>query len=329
MFMQDRKLNYGSALNEAFKQLMKEDKNVFLLGVGINSPWYIGNTTNDLVSMFGADRVIDTPVSENGITGIAYGAAVVGMKPIIVHPRHDFLTIALDQLFNHAALAHYMSGGATKVPLVIRAIVNRGAEQSSQHSKSLQSIFSHIPGLKVVMPSTAYDAKGLMISAVKDGNPVIYIDDRWLYGVEDNVPEEMYEVPIGKAAVRRNGNDVTLVTTSYLSLEAMKACQELESEGIDIEHIDLRTIKPLDAETILNSVRKTGRLVIADASWKMCSVSSEIAAIVAENIIDKIKAPVVRITLPEAPAPASRALEKLYYPNHKTIIESVRNLMKR
>ena len=325
----NRKINYGSAINEAVMQAMKEDKRIFMLGVGINSPWYIGNTTSGLVDSFGENRVIDTPVSENSITGIAVGAAAVGMIPIVVHPRHDFLLIALDQVFNHAAIAHYMSGGSTKIPLVIRAIVNRGGEQSSQHSKSLQSIFSHVPGLKVVMPSTAYDAKGLMISALRDKNPVIYIDDRWLYGVEDDVPEEMYQVPIGKAAVRRNGNDLTLVTTSYMSFEAMKACEELEKEGIDVEHIDLRTIKPIDNETILNSVRKTGRLVIADASWKMCSVSSEIAAIIAENIIDEMKAPVVRVTLPSAPAPASRTLEKLYYPNHRTIIGSVRSIIKR
>lgn len=330
--MQDsttRKLNYGSAINEAFKQVMKEDERVFLMGVGINSPWYIGNTTSDLVDMFGSERVIDTPVSENGMTGIAVGAAAVGMRPIIVHPRHDFLCLAMDQVFNHAAMAHYMSGGATKIPMVIRAIVNRGAEQSSQHSKSLQAIFSHVPGLKIVMPSTPYDAKGLLISAVYDGNPVIYIDDRWLYTVEGEVPEEMYKVPIGKAEIMRKGRDLTIVSTSYLSFEAAKACEMLESDGIDAEHIDLRTIKPMDSETVLKSVEKTGRIIIADASWRTCSVASEIAALVSENSFDKLKAPVIRITLPDAPAPASRTLEKLYYPNHNTIVESTKRMMAR
>lgn len=323
-----RKLNYGSAINEAFKQVMKEDERVFMLGVGINSPWYIGNTTTGLVDMFGADRVIDTPVSENGLTGIAVGAAAVGMKPIVVHPRHDFLCLAMDQVFNHAGLAHYMSGGNTTIPLVIRAIVNRGGEQSSQHSKSLQAIFSHVPGLKIVMPSTPYDAKGLLIASVYDKNPVIYVDDRWLYTVEGEVPEEMYKVPIGEAAVRRKGSEVTLVTTSYLSFEATKACEMLEDDDIDVEHIDLRTIKPMDTETILNSVEKTGRLVVADASWKMCSVASEVSAVVAENLFNKLKRPVIRITLPDAPAPASKTLEKLYYPNHQAIIDSISSMMR-
>jgi pyruvate dehydrogenase E1 component beta subunit len=322
-----RKLNYGSAINEAFTQLMKEDKRVFVLGVGINSPWYIGNTTGGLVDTYGQDRVIDTPVSENSITGIAIGAAAVGMRPVIVHPRHDFLLLAFDQVFNHAAISHYMSGGTTKIPLVIRAIINRGAEQSAQHSKSLQSIFAHVPGVKIVMPSTPYDAKGLLISSIYDGNLVIYIDDRWLYSIEGEVPEEVYKVPIGKAAVRREGKDLTLVTTSYMSFEATGACEFLEDESIDVEHIDLRTVKPIDKETIFKSVEKTGRLIIADSSWPMCGIASEISALVSEHLFNKLKSPIERITLPEAPAPASRALEKIYYPSHKNIIEVAKSLM--
>ncbi|MDQ1327896.1 MAG: acetoin:2,6-dichlorophenolindophenol oxidoreductase subunit beta [Candidatus Poribacteria bacterium] len=195
--MSVRKISYAQAINEAFHQMMEKDDSVFVIGIGVESPWYVGKTMDGLDKIFGSDRVIDPPVSEEGITGAAVGAAIAGMRPIMIHPRMDFMLLAMNQIINHAASWYYMFGGKVNVPLTIRSIINRGGEQASQHSKSLQSMLMHIPGLKVVMPSTAYDAKGLLIASVEDNNPVVYIDDRWLYDQEDEVPDEPYTVPIG------------------------------------------------------------------------------------------------------------------------------------
>jgi pyruvate/2-oxoglutarate/acetoin dehydrogenase E1 component len=320
-----RKLQYSLAINEALHQMMDADESVFLIGQGVKSPWYVGNTATGLLESFGAKRVIDTPVSENAITGAAVGAAIAGMRPVVVHPRMDFMLYALDPIINEAANWHYMCGGKSSVPAVIWAIVNRGGEQAAQHSQAFHALFSHIPGLKVVMPSTAYDAKGLMIAAIRDENPVIYIDDRWLYRHEDVVPEELYEVEIGKGAVRKKGKDLTLISASYMAFESMKAARELAKEGIDAECIDLRTVKPLDEELLLESVRKTGRAVIVDGAWKTCGMSAEVSALLSEKGFNYLKAPVQRITLPESPAPASCELEKEYYLTHRDIINSIRN----
>jgi pyruvate dehydrogenase E1 component beta subunit len=215
------------------------------------------------------------------------------------------------------------------VPVVIWGIINRGGEQAAQHSQALHAIFTHIPGLKVVMPSTPYDAKGLMIAAIKDNNPVIYIDDRWLYNHEGVVPEEIYEVEIGKGIIKRTGNDVTLAGISYMAFESIKATQDLVKEGIDVELIDLRTVKPIDEELLLNSVKKTGRIVIADGGWKTCGIAAEISALVSENIFEYLKSPIIRVTLPDTPAPASSILEKDYYPTYKDIVNAAKNIMKK
>lgn len=307
---------------------MTLDKSIFLIGQGVKSPWYVGNTTQDLLKKFGSERVIDTPVSENAVTGAAVGAAIAGMRPVVVHPRMDFMFYACDPIINEAANWHYMCGGKASVPVVIWGIVNRGGEQAAQHSQALHGLFSHIPGLKVVMPSTPYDAKGLMIAAIRDDNPVVYIDDRWLYTHNEIVPEEIFEVEIGKGVVRKRGSDLTLVAVSYMVFVSTKVTQELEREGINIELIDLRTVKPLDKALLLKSIKKTGKLVIADGGWRTCGVAAEITALVSENGFKYLKAPIRRVTLPDTPAPASLVLEKEYYQYHRGIIRAIKEVMK-
>jgi len=318
-----REISYSQAINEALHQIMEKDDNVFVFGQGVKSVWYVGSTCKGLVDKFGENRVIDTPVSENAMTGAAVGAALSGMRPIIIHPRMDFMFYAMDPIINQAANWRYMSGGKTSVPIVIRGIINRGGEQAAQHSQALQAIFSHIPGLKVVMPSNPYDAKGLLISAVYDDNPIVFIDDRWLYDLEGEVPEEIYKVPIGKGKIKKEGKDLTLIASSYMVKESLEAVEELAD--IDIEVIDLRTIKPLDKDLILESVKKTGRLIIVDGSWKSFGISAEISAVVSEAPI-RLKAPIKRICLPDVPAPASSVLEKVYYPNKNDIIKTIKSL---
>jgi len=324
-----RTLSYEGAINEALLQTMAADPSVFLIGQGVKSPWYVGNTCTDLIARFGESRVIDTPVSENAITGAAVGAALAGMKAIVVHPRVDFLLYGLDPLVNEAANWHYMSGGRASVPLVLWGIINRGGEQAAQHSQSLHAWFAHVPGLKVVMPSTAYDAKGMLIAAINDPNPVVYMPDRWLNGCADAVPEEMYEVPFGQAAIRREGRDLTIVASSYLAAEAVKAAATLAARGIDAEVLDLRSIKPLDRQAIVTSVRKTGRLLAVDGGWQSFGVSAEVAAVAAEDAWDALRAPVARLALPDTPAPASRSLEQAYYRHAPHIVERATALMAR
>jgi acetoin:2,6-dichlorophenolindophenol oxidoreductase subunit beta len=321
-----RKLQYSLALNEALHQMMETDPCVFLIGQGVKSPWYVGNTAQGLLERFGETRVIDTPVSENAVTGAAVGAAIAGMRPVVVHPRMDFMFYAFDPIINEAANWYYMNGGKASVPVVIWGIINRGGEQAAQHSQALHSMFAQVPGLKVVMPATPYDAKGLMIAAIRDPNPVVYIDDRLLYRQEGEVPEEIYEVEIGKGNILKEGKDVTVVAVSFMVSEAQKAVAELAAEGIDAELLDLRTVKPLDEELLLNSVKKTGRLVVADVGWKTCSVAAEVSALVSENAFEYLKAPIRRVTLPDCPAPASAVLEKVFYRNSSDIVSAVRQV---
>lgn len=321
-----RVLKYSEALNEGLRQLMRDQKDVFLIGQGVKSPWYVGTTTVGLVDEFSESRIIDTPVSEGVVTGAAIGAAMNGMRPIIEHPRLDFMFLAMDQLFNHAASWYYMFGSRVNVPITIWGIINRGGEQAAQHSQATQAMFAHVPGLKIVMPSTPYDVKGLLVSAVRDENPVLFIDDRWLYSQKGPVPKGLYEVPIGKGVVRRSGSDITIVATSCMVHEALAAADELARDGINAEVIDPRSIKPLDEDLIFSSVKKTGRLVIADAAWKTCGIAAEIAALAAENILVYLKAPIKRVTLPDLPAPASSALEKLYFISAKDICKAAKEI---
>lgn len=329
MSSKNRVLSYSLAINEALHQVMAADKSVFLIGQGVKSPWYVGNTCQGLLERFGPRRVIDTPVSENAVTGAAVGAALAGMRPIVVHPRVDFMLYAFDPIINQAANWRYMCGGRASVPVVFWGIINRGSEQAAQHSQALHALFAHIPGLKVVMPATPYDAKGLLVAALRDDNPVVYIDDRWLYGQSEPVPEALYEVPLGKAALRRSGSDLTLVGVSYMVLQSIRAADMLSKIGIEADVIDVRTVKPLDEDLILESVKKTGRLIVADGGWATCGFAAEVMARVMEKGFHYLKAPVKRVTLPDCPAPASRTLEDAYYQTPDDIVRAAKKLVGR
>jgi pyruvate dehydrogenase E1 component beta subunit len=322
-----RSLTYAEAIREAHAQLLGTDPRVFVIGQGVWSPWYVGSSMTDLDVEFGRDRIIDSPVAENATTGAAVGAALAGMRPIVVHPRMDFMLLAVDPIVNQAANWSYLFAGTIGAPVVIRSIINRGGEQGAQHSQALQAMFMHVPGLKIVMPSTPYDAKGLLIAAINDGNPVLYIDDRWLYAETGAVPQEMYEVPIGSAAVRREGRDLTIVASSYVAAQSVEAACILERQGIDVEVIDLRSIKPWDRDLVLRSVKKTGRLLVVDGAWRTCGVSAEIAATIGELAFQHLAAPVSRLALPDVPAPVSRPLENAYYLHAPHIAEAAESLV--
>lgn len=322
-----REISFSQAINEALCQAMAQDRDVFLMGEGVDDPRAIFGSTKDLKERFGKDHVFDIPLAENGMTGVAIGAALAGMRPVMTHQRLDFTLYAMDQIVNHAAKRSYASGGLQSVPFTIRAIVGRGWGQGPQHSQSLQGWFSHVPGLKVVMPSTPYDSKGLLLASIWDNNPVIFIEYRRLYDEIGPVPEEPYTLPIGKGIVRCEGKDVTIVAISYMGLEAAWARQLFDRVGIEVEIIDPRTLKPLDEEMILRSVRRTGRLVIADTGWRTCGVAAELAALAAENCFEYLKAPIRRVTLPDIPTPTSRVLEEAFYPGWREIVQAVCEVM--
>jgi pyruvate/2-oxoglutarate/acetoin dehydrogenase E1 component len=317
-----RTLTYVQAIREAHFQLLAGDRRVFLIGQGLWSPWYAGGSLENLEREFSRERVLDSPVSENAVTGMAVGAALAGMRPIVFHPRLDFLLLAMDPVINQAANWSYLFAGQASVPLVIRAVINRGGEQGAQHSQALHAMFMHVPGLKTVMPATPADAKGLLLAAVEDPNPVLYIDDRWLYPVTGPVPEEVYRTPIGQAAVRRDGGDVTIVGISWMAVQALAAAEELARQGIEAEVIDLRSLKPWDQSRVLESARKTGRVIVADPGWRTAGASAEIAATIAGEAFHDLEAPVERVTLPDTPAPTSRAEEQAYYPAPAAIVEA-------
>jgi acetoin:2,6-dichlorophenolindophenol oxidoreductase subunit beta len=324
-----RRLSFSLAINEALRQAMERDPSVVVIGQGVKSPWYVGNTCRGLVEAFGEDRVFDTPVSENAVTGAAVGAALSGLKPIVVHPRMDFMLYAFDPIINAAANWSYMSGGTASVPVVFWGIINRRGEQAAQHSQALHSIFAHIPGLKVVAPGTPCDAKGLMAAALEDPNPVVFVDDRELYGLEEDVPEEPFVCEIGKAAVRRVGKDVTIIAFSSMLPKALAAADALAQDGIDSEVLDLRTLKPLDDDAMFASVRKTGRVLVCDIGWRTGGIGAEIAARISEACWKELKQPVRRVALPDLPAAAARTLEKAFYPGADQIAESIRELVQR
>ncbi|HSP67115.1 MAG TPA: transketolase C-terminal domain-containing protein [Bryobacteraceae bacterium] len=322
-----RQLSYAQAIREAHSQLLAMDSRVFVIGQGLWSPWYAGGSLEDLDREYGRTRLLDSPVSENAVTGMAVGAALEGMRPIVFHPRLDFLLLAMDPVINQAANWSYLFAGRGSVPVVIRAVINRGGEQGAQHSQALHSMFMHVPGLKTVMPATPADAKGLLLAAVDDPNPVLYIDDRWLYGMTGEVPEELYRIPIGEAAVRRAGRDVTIVGISWMAAQALDAADELAEQGIDAEVIDLRSLKPWDQSRVLESARKTGHVIVADPGWRTAGASAEIAATIAAEAFHDLEAPVGRVALPDTPAPTSRAEEQAYYPRPSAIVEAARRAL--
>jgi len=322
-----REITYAQAILEATDQCMGKDSSVYIMGLGVPDPKGVFGTTLGLQEKYGDRRVMDMPVSENAMTGVAIGSAIRGMRPILTHQRIDFMLLSLDQIINNAAKWHYMFDGKMRVPMVIRLIVGRGWGQGPQHSQSLQALFAHIPGLKVVMPSTPNDAKGLLISSIEDDSPVIFLEHRWLHHVFGEVPEEIYRVPLGKANILKQGKDVTIVSTSHMALESFRAAKFLEAKGVEVEVVDLRTIKPLDEQTILNSVRKTGKLVVVDGGWKFLGLPAEIITMVVEKAFDHLKAPPCRVAFPDIPTPTSRVLSSEFYPGVINIVNAVNGLL--
>lgn len=320
----NRIISYSAAIGEALSQEMERDPAVFLYGLDVADHKRTSGSTFGILEQFGNERMFSTPLSEEALMGVGLGAAIAGLRPVNIHIRSDFLLLAMNQLGNMVSSYHYGSGGKLKVPLVIRSIIGRGWGQGFQHSKSMQSIFAHIPGLKVVMPVTPYDVKGLLISAIRDNNPVIVLEHRQLYWVEGDVPREPYQVPIGKGKVFRSGRDITIVATSWMNVEAYKAAGILEaSHGIQAEIIDPRTIYPLDEKIIIQSVEKTGHCIVADYDWLFCGFSAEVAALVQEKCFKKLKSPVTRIGFPHTHCATTRALENVFYPNSFSIVRSV------
>ncbi len=319
-----RQLTYPEAVREALSQALDVDNSVFVMGQGVDDPSGMFGTTRGLAEDYGSHRVFDTPLSETALMGIAAGAAMAGMRPVYFHNRPDFLLLALDQLANHAAKWSYMFGGKVNVPLVVWACIGRGWGSGAQHSQALQGLFMHIPGLKLVMPGSCYDAKGLILSAIKDNNPVLILDHRMNFRNIGFVPERMYTVPLGKGAIRRVGGDVTIVAVSHLVSEAWFAAEELESEyGIQAEIVDPRTLRPLDESLILESLAKSGRLVVVDTGWKTGGITAEISALACEKGFSLLKAPVRRVACPDLPTPAGFTLEEVFYRGKKEIKDAV------
>lgn len=322
-----RKLTFAQALNEALRQEMRRDPTIYVAGEDVGKYGGIFGVTAGLLEEFGEERVRDTPITESAIIGSAVGAAAAGLRPVVEIMFIDFIGVALDQLFNQAAKMKYMFGGKARLPIVVRTTCGAGMCAAAQHSQSLEAWFMHIPGLKVVAPSTPYDAKGLLISSIRDDNPVFFIEHKMLYGLEGDVPEEPYTIPLGVADVKKEGKDVTVVATMAMVHKALEAADELAKEGIEVEVVDPRTLSPLDKETIINSVKKTHHLVIVHEAVKQAGPGAEIAAMVAEEAFDYLDAPIKRVAAPFTPVPFSPVLESVYIPSKENIISAVKEVL--
>lgn len=318
-------ITFREALNLALIREMEADPTVFVFGLDVSDHKRIFGSTQGLVEKFGKERCFGTPLSEDAMTGVAIGAAISGLRPVHVHIRADFLLLGMNQIGNMLSSLRYMSGGKVRIPLVIRAVIGRGWGQSAQHSKSLHSIFAHLPGLKVVLPTTPQDAYSLLRSAVRDDNPVVSLEHRWLYDISGEVDEEC-EIPLGVPAVRREGKTLTVVCTSWMNVEALKAAEVLSKNGIDLEVIDVRTVAPLHEEMIVSSVMKTRSCLVVDYDWVFCGFGAELAALISHRCFRYLERPVERLGFAHVPCPTTRPLENLFYPSALNIIRTVEKM---
>ncbi len=327
--MPEREITLAEAVREALAEEMRRDARVFIVGEDVAEAGTPFKVLSGLVEEFGTGRVIDSPISEPGFTGIGVGAAMTGMRPVVDIMFGDFLTLAMDQIVNQAAKVHYMSGGKMKVPIVFRTTLGATRRSAAQHSQSLQAWVSHVPGLKVALPSTPYDAKGLLKTAIRDDNPVVFFEDKMMYKLKGPVPEEEYTIPFGQADIKRIGEDITLVATSSMVQVAMGAAQKLESIGVSAEVIDPRTTLPLDARTLIESARKTSRAIVIDEGYESYGVTAEIASVIADGAFYYLDAPVKRMGAMDVPIPFSPALEDLTVPTEDAVFEMAKSLCRR
>ena len=320
-------MSYRDALNQAMREEMRRDDKVFLIGEEVG--YYQGafKVSKGFVEEFGPKRVLDTPITEAGFTGLAIGAAMAGLHPIVELMTFNFGILAMDQIVNNAAKIRYMSGGQLSVPIVIRGPGSAAHQLGAQHSQSLESWFAHVPGLKVIVPATPHDAKGLLKSAIRDPNPVIFIEAQLLYGTKGEVSDWDYTIPIGRADVKREGRDVTVVAYSKMLLLALEAAEELARQGIDVEVIDPRTLKPLDVDAIVTSVKKTGRVIVVEEGWRFAGMGAQIAESIYSAAFDYLDAPIVRVTGEDVPIPYTRSLEDLAIPDRSRIVHAVTTLV--
>lgn len=322
-----RELKFSEAVNEALDLCLENDPAVYVMGLGVPDPKGVFATTLGLRRKHGGRRVLDMPTSENGMTGVALGSTLAGLRPVMVHQRLDFALLAVEQIVNQAAKWRYMFGGQMGAPMVVRLVIGRGWGQGTQHAQSLQSWFAHVPGLKVVMPSTPADAKGLLIASVEDDDPVLFIEHRWLHGVSGPVPEGRYAEPLGAARIARQGGDLTIAAMSYMTLEALRAAEHLAREGADVEVVDVRSLRPLDESGLLSSVRKTGRLIVADTSWVFGGFSGELCALAAEKAFGALKCAPRRLGTADCPIPSTPALANLCYPRADDLAVAAREML--
>ncbi|WP_157726929.1 alpha-ketoacid dehydrogenase subunit beta [Thermococcus radiotolerans] len=323
-----REITFAQALNEALDYEMGKDEKVVVMGEDVGLYGGIYGVTAGLYEKYGPERVRDTPIAESGFVGTAVGAAATGLlRPVVELMFIDFLGVTYDQIYNQAAKMRYMFGGKARIPMVLRTTCGAGFSAAAQHSQSLHALFIHVPGLKVVMPSTPYDAKGLLISAIEDDDPVIFIEHKGLYAVKGPVPEEPYSIPLGEADVKREGKDVTIVATAAMVHKSLEVAEKLAEEGVSVEVVDPRSLVPLDTDTILNSIKKTGRLVVVDEGYPRAGFATDIAALAASRAFEHLKAPVKIITPPATPVPFSPALENEWIPSAERIENAVREVL--